>query len=352
PAILMKLRFWPFNLRFAHTWSISSTVGSGGKAFFGVVFAELEDNDGLRGIGEASPSARYNETPETVLRFLGSVDPNRLNFNDVAGSMTYLETVAPSDFAAKTALNLALLDGAAKKAGQAIFDFLKLGFTENRHVTSFSIGMDQRELTEKKVRAAHEFPVLKVKVGGPDDEATVRLLWEIAPEKRLRVDANEAWLTKERALAAIEALASYGPIEFVEQPMPADSPARSWEWLRERSPLPLFADESYQRVGDLSRCVDYFDGVNVKLVKTGGITGGLEALTAARRAGLKTMLGCMAESSVLISAAAHLAELTDYLDLDGNLLVTNDPYRGVTVRDGVMSFANTPEPSGLRVRPA
>jgi L-alanine-DL-glutamate epimerase-like enolase superfamily enzyme len=287
-----------------------------------------------------------------VLDFLASVDPTRLSFNDVEASMAYLDTVAPNNFAAKTAINLALLDGAAKKAGQPVCDFLKLGFTERRHVTSFSIGIDRPEVIAKKVRAAHEYPILKVKVGGPGDKATMQLVREIVPEKPIRVDANEAWLTKERALSEIEALAEHGRIEFVEQPMPAAIAASSWEWLRQRSPLPLFADESYRYADDLSRCIDCFDGVNVKLVKAGGITGGLQALSAARRVGLKTMLGCMAESSLLISAAAHLAELTDYLDLDGNLLIANDPYRGVIVRDGVMSFAEAEENTGLRVSAA
>ncbi|MEP6698818.1 MAG: dipeptide epimerase [Verrucomicrobiota bacterium] len=348
----MKLRFRPFDLQFAHTWAVSSTIARGGKNTFGAVFTELEDDDGLIGYGETAPSVRYDETPDTVLRFLALVDARRLRFDDIAASMAYLDEVAPDNFAAKAALNVALLDGAAKKAGQPVYDFLKLGFTEGRHLTSFSIGIDRREMIEKKVRAAEEYPVLKIKTGGPDSVLSLRVVREIFPHKRVRADANEAWLTKEQALKEIEALAEFGNIEFIEQPMPAEVPADAWKWLRARSPIPLFADESYRGADDLARCVDCFDGVNVKLVKTGGITGALAALTAARRAGLKTMLGCMAESSLSISAAAHLAELTDYLDLDGNLLITNDPYRGVTTRDGILSFASVEEPFGLRVRPA
>ena len=236
----MQLSFRPYSLRFAHPWSISSSVVSGGKTSSDVVFAELKDKNDLLGIGEAAPSTRYNETSETVLSFLASVDPSRFSFDGLEASMAYLDKVAPNNFAAKTAINLALLDGAAKRAGQAVFDFLKLGFTEERHVTSFSIGIDRREVIEKKVLAAQEYPVLKLKVGGPGDKATMQVVREMVPEKRIRVDANEAWLTKERALAEIEALANHGKIEFVEQPMPAAIPASSWEWLRKRSPLPLF----------------------------------------------------------------------------------------------------------------
>jgi L-Ala-D/L-Glu epimerase len=192
--------------------------------------------------------------------------------------------------------------------------------------------------------------VLKLKVGSPDDRANLAALREAAPKKPVRVDANEGWQDREQALAMMEWLAGDGAIEFVEQPLPAGTPAKDLVWLKERSPLPIFADESFHHAGDVERCAEGFHGVNVKLVKTGGVSGGVEALRAARRAGLKTMLGCMIETSVLISAGAHLAELCDHLDLDGNLLITNDPYAGVTAPRGVLSFASAREPYGLRVR--
>jgi L-alanine-DL-glutamate epimerase-like enolase superfamily enzyme len=248
-------------------------------------------------------------------------------------------------------LNLALLDGAAKRAKKPIFDFLGLGFREKHHVTSFSIGIDTPEMIRKKVLAAEKYPVLKLKVGGPDDRATLAALREVAPAKPVRVDANEGWTSKERALEMIEWLARDGHIQFVEQPMPARTDPKDLIWLKERSPLRLFADEAYHAARDAAHCAECYHGVNVKLVKTGGVSGGFDALRAARKVGLQTMLGCMIESSVLISAAAQLAELCDFLDLDGNLLITNDPYLGVTAEKGVLSFANTPEEFGLRVCP-
>ncbi len=120
-------------------------------------------------------------------------------------------------------------------------------------------------------------------------------------------------------------------------------------WLKQRSPLPIVGDESYLSAADVDRCAQGYHAVNVKLVKTGGITGAYDALRAARKAGLKTMIGCMIESSILISAAAHLAELADYLDIDGNLLITNDPYQGASAKNGIVSFADAAEKSGLRV---
>jgi L-alanine-DL-glutamate epimerase-like enolase superfamily enzyme len=238
---------------------------------------------------------------------------------------------------------------AAKRAQKPLCDFLTLGFQERHHVTSFSIGLGNPAVTRKKVVAATEYPVLKMKMGGPEDKSSLAALREVAPEKLVRVDANEAWRTKEEALKNIEWLATDKHLQFVEQPLPASTPAKDWIWLKQRSPLPIFADESHHLAAGTDEAAECFHGVNIKLVKSGGVSGAFDALKAARKAGLQTMLGCMIETSVLISAGAHLCELCDYLDLDGNLLITNDPYRGVTARSGVLSFADAPEKYGLRV---
>jgi L-Ala-D/L-Glu epimerase len=264
--------------------------------------------------------------------------------------MDYLNTIAPGNMAAKCAVNIALADGAARKAGKPVYDYLGLGFREKHHVTSFTIGIDKPEVIRRKVVAAKRYPVLKLKLGSADDKQNLEALRDAAPKKALRVDANEGWKTKEQALAMIEWLAKDGHIQFVEQPMPAQTNPKDLVWLKERSPLPLFGDESYHTVKDVPHCAECYHGVNIKLTKTGGITGGYETLQAARKAGLQTMIGCMIETSVLISAAAHLAELTNYLDVDGNILINNDPYLGVTSEKGILSFANAPEKTGLRVR--
>src|SRR5258708_33627636 len=189
--------------------------------------------------------------------------------------MSYLDTLSLRDSSAKCALNLALLDGAAKRAKQPLHNLLGLGFRENQHVTSFPIGLDSPEVIRKKVSAAAMFPVLKVKMGGADDKAALQALREVAPEKAVRVDANEGWKTKEQALEHIEWLASDGHIQFVEQPMPASASARDWAWLKQRSPLPIFGDESYHLAKDAEQAVECFHGVNVKLIKTGGVSVGV-----------------------------------------------------------------------------
>ena len=369
----MQLKFWRHDLQLTHAWAIA---GSAAKHVHPVVFARLTAADGTTGLGEAAPSRRYHETVESAQKFFAQVDPQKLSFADVAGSTAYLNALAPGEFSAKSALNVALLDGAAKLARQPLHDFLGLGFREppglefrlqaaranvedlppkggtpnmNPHVTSFSIGIDHSPVIRKKVLAVTEFPILKMKLGSVHDRENLAALRTAAPTKRLRVDANEAWPTKEDALANIEWLAGDGHIEFVEQPMPANASAADLRWLKARSPLPLFADESYHFAADAERCAEFFHGVNVKLSKTGGVTAAIAALRAAKKSGLQTMLGCMIESSALISAAAHLAELADFLDLDGNLLISNDPFHGVTAEQGILSFGKVTEQFGLRV---
>ena len=348
-AFAMKLQFRRFALKLTHTWRIASSSQAGTNDY-GVVFVELADHQGRTGIGEAASTKRYGQPVEAIEAFLKKVDARQLSFDDLPGSMKYLETVAAANDAAKCGLNLALLDGAAKTAKQPIYDLLKLGFTEKKHVTSFSIGIDSPDVIREKVRAAGRYPVLKLKVGSPDDKANLAALREAAPDKPVRVDANEAWKTREEALRNIEWLHHHGNIQFIEQPMPASSSRADMVWLKERSPMLIFGDESYHHAGDVGLAAECFHGVNVKLVKTGGISGAYDALQAARQRGLKTMIGCMIESTVLISAAAHLAELTDHLDIDGNILINNDPYLGCTADQGIISFANAPEKAGLRVK--
>jgi L-alanine-DL-glutamate epimerase-like enolase superfamily enzyme len=348
----MQMGFRRFDLSLKHHWAIATDVGRGtGKSVYPVVFVDLSDAAGRTGVGEASPSSQYRESHETVAAFLGQVDPERLSFDDVEASMQYVEGLAPGNYPAKCAINIALLDGAARAAGVPLCEFLGLGtFAEGRHLSSFTIGIDSPEAMARKTVEAAAYPVLKMKLGSPNDRANFAAVRNAAPGRRIRVDANAGWKTREEALTHIEWLAGDGLVEFVEQPMPPELPTSDWTWLKERSPLPLIGDELYQHHSDAERCAQCVHGVNVKLVKTGGVTRGKQALEAARAQGLQTMLGCMIESSVLISAAAHLAALTDYLDLDGNVLITNDPYAGVRNEGGWMSFSGVEEPTGLRVR--
>jgi L-alanine-DL-glutamate epimerase-like enolase superfamily enzyme len=342
----MQLKFWRGELKLTHQW----TIARGSASRIRVVFLELKDRDGITGYGEAAPSRRYQENIESVEAFLSHIDPSKLSFQDLPASKKYLQEIAEGHLSAKGAIDMALWDGAGKSAKKPTYDLLDLGFREGAHKSSFSIGIDSPDVIREKVKLAADYPILKLKVGVENDRANLQALRDVAPTKTVRVDANEGWKTKEQALAMIEWLASDKHVEFCEQPMPTNASEKDLAWLKERSPLPLMADESYVTSKDLEHCAQFFHSVNVKLVKAGGISGGLEALRAARKAGLKTMLGCMIESSVLISAAAQLAELTDYLDLDGNILISNDPFVGPTAEKGVISFQSAPEKFGLRVQ--
>lgn len=344
----MKIRFWKQELKLAHQWTVATGLKTGGKSVSPVIFVELTV-DGITGIGEAAPPERYGETADKVEKFLARVEPRELAVENITQSMNYLQSLDAENQSAKGAINSALLDLQGKREGKPIYDLLELGFQENKHVTSFSIGIDRPDIIRKKVEAAASFPVLKLKVGSPQDAENLRALREVAPTKRIRVDANEGWKTPAEALRQIESLMQFGPIEFVEQPMPASVKVEDWIWLKERSPLPLFGDESYHGPDQAQTAAQCFHGVNVKLVKSGGITGAFHALRAARQQGLQTMIGCMIESSVLITAAAHLAELADHLDIDGNLLITNDPYLGASANEGKISFLRAPATDGLRV---
>jgi L-alanine-DL-glutamate epimerase-like enolase superfamily enzyme len=345
----MTLEFLTYDLKLIHTWAVSRSVSVGGRTVAPTVLVRLADK-AMVGLGEAPTSLRYSQSVDSVQEFLRLVDPAKLSFDDIPASMNYLEKLAPGYVSAKCALNVALVDGAARKAGKAVYDYFGLGFTEKKHISSYSIGIDTPEIVRRKVAEAAAYPILKLKVGAPGEKENLSVLREVAPTKTVRVDANEGWTTKEEALGNLEWLARDKHIEFVEQPMPSSTPVEDMAWLKSRSPLPLFADESCQTVRDIPDCARCFHGVNVKLLKTSGLTGAHETLQAARKAGLKTMIGCMIESSILITAAAHLAELTDHLDLDGNLLISNDPIAGATAESGVVSFANAAEKIGLRVK--
>jgi len=243
--------------------------------------------------------------------------------------------------AAAAAVDMALRDLAGKRLGAPLYELMGID-PRRTPITSYTIGMDTPEIVERKVREAGEFEVLKVKMGTDDDRAVLEAVRDVT-DRPLRVDANEGW-TLDDALERLDWLASLG-VELVEQPLPASQLAATRE-LKRLSPLPLFADESLHVAADIPSLAEAFDGINIKLMKCGGIGEALRMIAVARAHGLKIMLGCMIESSLAITAAAVLSPLVDYTDLDGNLLIRDDPYRGVTVKGGRLVL---PEGPGLGI---
>ncbi len=328
------------NLR--HTWT--TTMSS--SAYRDTIHVRLT-SDGVTGFGEGAPIVRYHESAEEgkkAIESLGplleSVDP--WQFEKV---MSQVSNKVEGQFAAKAALDLALMDWVGKKLNTPLYRLLGLDPAE-APITTFSIGIDNPETTRQKVLEAEAFPVLKIKVGLSTDEESIAAVRSVT-KKPLRVDANEGWKDKEEAVRKINWLETQG-VEFIEQPMPADM-LEETRWVRSRVHMPIIADEAALSPRAIPKLVDAYDGVNVKLDKCGGIQQALRMIYVAKSLGMKTMLGCMVCTSVSATAAAHLSPLVDYADLDGNLLIANDPFRGVQVRQGKLLLPNGP---GLGLSPA
>jgi L-alanine-DL-glutamate epimerase-like enolase superfamily enzyme len=302
--------------------------------------------DGLTGIGEGAPIVRYKEDAtsaqkavESVADVLAAGDPR--SYRKLLGqAFGRIE----GQWAAKAAIDIAVMDWVGQSVGLPLHRLLGIDGND-APITTFSIGIDTPDVTKQKVREAEPFPVLKIKVGLDTDEPTLEAVRSVT-KKPLRLDANEGWKSKEEAVRKINWLESLGA-ELVEQPLPAAMIEES-RWVRSRVHIPIFADEACLHLPDVARVKDAFDGVNVKLDKAGGTLEALRMIELARSLGLKVMLGCMISSSVSITAAAHLSPLVDYADLDGNLLIANDPFVGVRVEAGRLVLPTGP---GLGLSP-
>jgi L-alanine-DL-glutamate epimerase-like enolase superfamily enzyme len=314
------------DLELRHAWGLSRGTWTARRN----AFVRIE-RDGTVGIGEAAPIARYDETAEGAAAFIETARPVlEGDLREYAARWSELEAVSPGEHAAKAACDMALLDWTGKRLGVPLWRLLGLDPSAAPR-TSYSIGLDEVPVMQQKVREASAFGVYKIKVGTRDDRKIIEGIRAVTA-KPLRVDANEGWTSKEQALEMIDWLAGMG-VELMEQPMPA-AQLKDYAWLKERTKLPIFADESLMKASDIPVIAPYFHGLNIKLMKCGGIQEAVRMAGTARAMGLRLMIGCMIESSLGISAAAALTPLFDYADLDGNLLISNDPFRGVrTVGD-------------------
>ena len=295
------------------------------------------------GYGEAAPDEYYGENVETVLTcittFAGNLGDDPFATEDILNNLDHLIRLNPS---AKAAVDMALYDLVGKMLNVPVYKLLGLNPARTPH-TSFTLGIDSPANMAKKALLARDYPILKVKVGTKNDVANLEAIREVS-NATIRVDANAGWTPRE-AIKTINALAPYN-IEFVEQPVhPRD--LDGMRLVRENVPLPIIADESCVTVDDIPRVVGCVDGINIKLMKCGGIRHALKMIHAARAHHLQIMIGCMIESSLAITAAAHLTPLVDYADLDGHLLIDNDPYEGVKV---VNSKLVLPDRPGLGVQ--
>lgn len=328
------LRFRPYELHLKHVF----TLASGSRSTTPVMLTELE-YDNIIGYGEASMPPYLGESHETARIFLSKVDLTVFSspflMEDI---LNYVDQLAPGNYAAKASVDIALHDLVGKLMKQPWYRIWGLN-PERTPVTSFTIGIDKPEVVRTKVREAAPYKILKVKLGQGNDREMIETV-RSETDKPICVDVNQGWTDKKMALDMTHWLKEKGVV-FVEQPMPRGS-IDDTAWLTQNSPLPIMADEAIQTLSDFRSVLGVYSGINVKLMKCGGLRSAYIMVKMARAAGMKVMIGCMTETSCAVSAAAQLSPLVDWADLDGNLLIDNDLYEGVTISDGKIILPDMP----------
>ena len=331
----MKLSFEPYELKLKHVFTVSSFSRS--------TTPDVQvriDYDGYTGYGEASMPPYLGQSVESVCTFLKKVNleqfPDPFCIDDI---LTYIDSLSPGDSAAKAAVDIALHDLVGKIIGAPWHRMLGLNPLKTPD-TTYTIGIDTDEMVKLKTReVAGQFKILKVKLGTERDREMIRAIREVS-DLPIAVDVNQGWKNKKKALDEIFWLKEQG-IVMVEQPMPKEMIDAN-AWLTERSPLPTFADEAIQRLKDIPAIKGAYTGINVKLMKCTGMREAWKMMNYARAEGMKVMIGCMTETSCAIAAAAQLSPAVDFADLDGNLLIANDIFRGTTVVDGKITLNQLP----------
>ena len=331
----LKLSFYPYSLLLKNPF----TIATYSRTSTPVVLIQLEYN-GLIGYGEASLPQYLGETQNSVISFLQKLDLSQ--FNDpleIEKILNYVDEIEGGNTAAKAAIDIALHDLTGKMIGKpwhSIWCFDK----EKAPCTTFTIGIDNEKVLKTKTQdAASQFKILKIKLDGKNDKWIIQTIRKVT-NLPLVVDANQSWIKREEALDFIFWLEVNGVV-MIEQPMNKDN-LDDHAWLTEKSPLPIYADESVQRYSDLLRIKGAFSGVNIKLMKCTGMAEAKKMLDLAPSLNFKTMIGCMTETSCTISAAAQLSPIVDFADLDGNLLITNDCFDGVKIVDGKIILNGLP----------
>ncbi|WP_238480341.1 dipeptide epimerase [Mangrovibacterium lignilyticum] len=337
----MKLRLKPYDLQLRHAF----TLAESSRTITPSMLIEIEF-DGIVGYGEASMPPYLGESYETATRFLESLDLGQ--FSDpfrLDEILEYVDGVATGNCAAKASVDIALHDLLGKimqKPWYKIWGFK----AEDTPDSSLTIGIDSDDVVRQKVKEAEGFNILKVKLGRESDKQMIETIRSMT-DVPLSVDINQGWKDRVQALETTWWLEEMGVI-FVEQPMPKEL-VDDIAWLTQKSPLPIIADEGIQRLKDLKRVQGVYSGINIKLMKCTGMREAHKMLTLARALDMKVMIGCMTETSCAVTAAAQLAPKVDWADLDGNLLISNDPFTGMQITDGKVSLIDQPG-IGIKLR--
>jgi len=331
----MKMRFFPYELKLQHVF----TVATYSRTTTPDVQVEIE-YDGVIGYGEASMPPYLGQTVDSVMAFLKKV--NLEQFNDpfqLEDILTYIDSLSPGDTAAKAAVDIALHDLVGKLLGAPWYKIWGLD-KDKAPSTTFTIGIDTPDVVRQKTKeCADRFNILKVKLGRENDKQMIETIRSVT-SLPIAVDINQGWKDKYHALDMIHWLKEKG-IVMVEQPMPKEQ-LDDIAWVTQQSPLPIFADESVQRLKDVVKLKDAFTGINIKLMKCTGMREGWKMVTLARALGMRVMVGCMTETSCAVSAAAQLSPVVDFADLDGNLLISNDRFKAMQVVKGKITLSDLP----------
>lgn len=315
-------------------------IARGGYRQHHNVVVTLTDDDGLEGFGEAAPNRYYGESEESVAAALAAFAPmlafaDSMSLEDCEGR---LDRALAGNNSAKSAISAALHDIVGKRLGVPVHRLWGLS-AENCPLSSFTIAIAENDALAARVNDARQYPILKIKLGTDHDRDIVRIVRDLAPEKRLRVDANAAW-TPEHAAEMLPFLEDMS-VEMLEQPVAREN-IDGLRFVRERSSIPVFADESCLVAEDIPKLAGAVDGINIKLAKCGSLREALRMTHTARAHGMGVMAGCMIESSLGVSAIAQLAPLLDTADFDGAALLSNDPYEGAGIENGQIRLTNAP----------
>lgn len=331
----LKLRFQPYNLQLKHVF----TVATYSRTTTPDVQVEVE-YDGITGYGEASMPPYLGESVESVMRFLQQV--NLEQFSDpfqLEEILAYVDGIMPGNTAAKASVDIALHDLVGKLLGAPWHKIWGLDKSKAPS-TTYTIGIDTPDVVRQKtLEVAGQFNILKVKLGRDNDKEMIETIRSVT-QLPIAVDANQGWTDKHHALDMIFWLKEQG-IVMVEQPMPKTQ-LDDIAWVTQQSPLPIFADESLQRLSDVVKLKDAFTGINIKLMKCTGMREAWKMVTLGRALGMKVMVGCMTETSCAVSAAAQFSPAVDFADLDGNLLIANDRFKGMEVVKGKITLNDLP----------